>query len=120
MTTLESKILELNTLIIKGEGLKAIELFYNHHVIMQENEELPRVSKQACLAHEKQNLKNVKEISSILLNQAIDIKKEVVLSEWEIIFINKTDKKIKLREVSVQHWQNGEIIKEKFYYATPQ
>jgi hypothetical protein len=116
MTELEIKITQLNELISNGEGLKAIELFYADKVIMQENEEMPRFGKQACMENEKQNLKRVKTVNGKLLNQAIDFRKNVVLSEWEIICITPDDKKMKLTEVSVQQWEHGLIVKEKFYY----
>ena len=114
MTTLEIKTAELNNLISTGETLKAIELFYSNDVSMQENEETPRIGKQKCLDHEKQNLQKVKQLSGKLLNQAIH--ENVVFSEWEIIFTDKNDKTFKLTEVSVQHWVEGQIEKEKFYY----
>ena len=114
MTEFEIKIAELNDLISTGETLKAIELFYSNNVSMQENEETPRIGKLNCINHEKQNLQKVKLLKGNLLNQAIC--ENVVFSEWEIIFTDKNDKTFKLTEVSVQHWVEGQIEKEKFYY----
>lgn len=116
MTDLERDTSRLNDLIIKGDTLKAMELFYADHVSMQENEDTARVGKQTCLENEKRNLQNVKMVVSKLLNQAIDNKNNVVLSEWEIVFTTKSDKTVGLREISVQHWDGGKIVKEKFYY----
>jgi predicted DNA-binding protein YlxM (UPF0122 family) len=116
MTELETKVNELNDLIFKGETLKAIELFYLDHVSMQENEESPTIGKQVCLENEKKNLERVKEHKCKLLNQAINYKDNIVFSEWEIIITYKNNKTIKLTEVSVQHWDKGQIAKEKFYY----
>ena len=114
MTEFEIKIAELNDLISTGETLKAIELFYSNNISMQENEETPRIGKLTCINHEKQNLQKVKLLKGNLLNQAIC--ENVVFSEWEIIFTDKNDKTFKLTEVSVQHWVEGQIEKEKFYY----
>ncbi|MDI9340350.1 MAG: hypothetical protein QM534_07225 [Sediminibacterium sp.] len=116
MTDLEIKTAALNNLILNGETLKAIELFYSDNVSMQENEEIPRIGKRKCWDNEQQNLKNVKELKCKLLNQAINNKENVVFSEWEITITDKKDKKIRLTEVSVQHWNKGQIEKEKFYY----
>ena len=116
MKELEIKTAELNNLIFNGETLRAIELFYSDTVSMQENEETPRVGKQNCLDNEKQNLKNVKQFKCQLLNQAINNKENVVFSEWEITCTYNNNKTIKLTEVSVQHWEEGLISKEKFYY----
>lgn len=116
MTDLESLTIQLNDLIIKGEGLKAMKKYYADDVSMQENEDPPRVGKQACLEQEKRNLQMVTNVTSKLLNQAIDHKNGVVFSEWEIIFKTVSDKTLKLTEVSVQSWEGGKIVKEKFYY----
>ena len=75
MTELEIKTTELNKLISKGDTIKALELYYSGDVIMQENEDEPRIGKQLCIENEKQNLQKVKELNCRLLNQAIDNKK---------------------------------------------
>ena len=116
MTELEIKTTELNKLIIKGDTINALELLYSDDIIMQENEDEPRIGKQFCIENEKSNLQRVKELNCRLLNQAIDNNKNVVLSEWELIVLYNDNKKIKLTEVSVQHWNKGYIVNEKFYY----
>lgn len=116
MTDLEHKIAELNDLILKGDTLRALEIFYADTVVMQENEELPRIGKASCLENERGNLSNIKEFTYKLLNQAIDVKNNVVFSEWVINFTTNSDKKMKITEVSVQNWADGQIIREKFYY----
>ena len=116
MTELIDKVNALNKLIISGDTVKAMELFYADNVEMQENEEPPRKGKIVCIDTEKNNIQKVKSAASNLLNQAIDIEKNVVFSEWEILFTYKDNNKFKLTQVSVQHWLNGQIAKEKFYY----
>ena len=117
MTELKRRVDKLNEHIINGDTLTAMELFYADNVIMQENEEKPRIGKQECLDNEKRNLEKVKKVNSKLLNQAIDPEKNVVSSEWEIIFTTMTDEKFKLTEVSIQQWDDeGQVVKEKFYY----
>jgi hypothetical protein len=46
VTDLEIKTNKLNALIIKGDTLKAVDLFYSENVSMQENEDIPRVGKK--------------------------------------------------------------------------
>ncbi|MFN8353936.1 MAG: hypothetical protein U0Y10_05815 [Spirosomataceae bacterium] len=106
----------LNQLIEAGQTLLAMERFYAENVTMQENEEPPRYGKQLCIEHEQQNLSYVKALKCTLLNQAINPETGVVFSEWEYWFTNHKDKTSGLREVSVQQWQNGQIVREKFYY----
>lgn len=50
------------------------------------------------------------------MNQAIDEVNEVVFTEMELNFTTKRGRKMRQVEVSVQHWNDGWIEKEKFYY----
>jgi hypothetical protein len=118
MAALKEKVTELNNLIITGNTLKAMELFYADDVEMQENNGLPRKGKTLCINHENENLQKVKTFTAKLLNQAIDEVSEVVFSEWQIECSYKNDSKYLLTQVSVQHWLNGFVIKEKFYYKS--
>ena len=116
MTELKIKVNALNQLIIAGNTIKAIETFYSDNIEMQENEDTPRKGKTVCITGEKDNLQKVKSLKSNLLNQAIDEEKNIVFSEWNYLITYKDDSKFMLTEVSVQHWLNGLIAKEKFYY----
>ena len=113
---LSEKVRELSQLIIKGETVKGMELYYAEAVIMQENEDEPRKGKSDCIEHEKGMLKKTRSNSARLLNQAIDALNGIVFSEWEYNFISHTGTNLKLTEVSIQQWIHGLIVKEKFYY----
>lgn len=116
VSSLKENIKLLNDLIIDNKTLEAMERFYAETVTMQENEEEPRRGKAFCIEHEKRNLERMTFVSSRLLNQAIDETKQVVFGEWEFIFSSKKGQTFRLTEVSVQQWENGFIIQEKFYY----
>lgn len=118
MTDLKNKVNALNKLIINGDTIMAMEIFYASDIEMQENEDTPRKGKMVCIATEKSNLQKVKNVESKLLNQAVDEEKNIVFSEWEILVTYNDDRKFMLKQVSVQHWLNGQIIHEKFYYKT--
>jgi len=116
MTEFKDKVNDLNQLIKSGETIKAIELFYSDDIEMQENEDVPRKGKTTCIQTETDNLKRVKSVESNLLNQAIDEERNIVFSEWEILGTYIDNYKFRLTQVSVQHWLNGQVSKEKFYY----
>lgn len=106
----------LNNCILSGDTLRAMELFYSDTVVMQENEDLPRVGKPICLEHERKNLRRIKSMEAKLLSQAINENEKTVLSEWQYLFTTRDDKRLKLTEVSAQQWNNGLVVREKFYY----
>lgn len=113
---LKEKVHALNQLIIRGDTVKAMEIYYADEVEMQENEDAPRKGKSACMSAEQDNLKNVAKLECRLLNQAIDAERNVVFSEWSFLITRKDDTQFMLTEVSVQYWVNGQVAREKFYY----
>lgn len=112
---LKKNVEALTELISSGKTIEAMELFYSDNVTMQENEEKPRIGKNECINHEKKNLRRTKNFNGQLLNQAIDSAKQVVFSEWEYNFTIE-GKNFRLIEVSVQNWNNHQIVAERFYY----
>lgn len=116
MSNFKANVEALNQLITTDNTLKAMELFYAENITMQENEEPPRVGKTFCIDHEKKNLEGVKSFKLAILSQAIDPVNAIVFSEYALEFETLKGVKMRLNEVSVQHWQDGQVIKEKFYY----
>lgn len=110
------RVQALSELISNGDTINAIELFYADHVEVQENEHSPRIGKSLCLEEEINNLKKVRLFKATLLNQAIDVEKCIVFSEWLFEVTRLDSSRYSLREVSVQQWQNGLVVKEQFYY----
>ena len=88
----------LTSLILKGDTLQAMELFYSETVIMQENEGTTRIGKMVCMEHERKNLRRIKSMEAKLLNQAVNEKNQTVFSEWQYLFTTLDNKKFKLRE----------------------
>lgn len=118
MTELKEKVNALNQLILSGKTIKAIETFYSNDIEMQENEDTPRKGKNVCIDTELENLQKVKSFESNLLSQAIDEEQNIVFSEWNFLVTYKDNSRFMLAEVSVQHWLDGQIAKEKFYYKS--
>jgi hypothetical protein len=116
MKSLSEHVAALTTLIKQGQTIEAMERFYADEVTMQENESTPRLGKAVCLEHEHRMLANVSEFKAQLLNQTVDERQEVVFSEWVYEFTDLSGQRYCLTEVSIQHWQNELIYREKFYY----
>jgi hypothetical protein len=115
-SSLPENVKFLNELIIRGDTLNAMEIFYADGVIMQDNEGEPRKGKVACIEFEKKMLRGTTSNTSRLLSQALDIENSIVFGEWEHNFTTRDNKILRLTETSVQHWKDGQIVREKFYY----
>ena len=115
--SLAKAVSELNRMIEGDNTLEAMYQFYDEEVVMQENNEPPRVGKSVCLKHEQNNRQKAKVSRANLLNQAIDITAEVVFSEWELRFVDlQKSQQYQLQQVSVQQWKANKIVHERFYY----
>jgi hypothetical protein len=116
MTTLKEKIVAINDLVLAGKALEAFEKFYHPDVIMQENENLPTVGKEANRLREIEFFGNITEFRGAQV-------KDIALSEhhstviWHYDYTHKDWGVRNYTQVSVQHWQDGLIIKEQFFYG---
>ncbi|MBD2754271.1 nuclear transport factor 2-like protein [Spirosoma validum] len=116
MASLSELAVTLAELIEANQTIKAMERFYADDVTMQENEDPLRIGKAICLQHERYNLSGLIELKAKLLHQAINETTGVVFSEWYMEATYLSGKRFSVTEVSVQHWRNELIYKEKFYY----
>jgi hypothetical protein len=117
MSSLRESSDQLTRLILSGETLKALELFYAPDIEMQENDHPPRKGKDLCLEMEMDNLANVKTVHAKLLAQEIDERLGTVRSEWEFEITYKDGSHYSLKEVSVQQWKGGLVSRERFTYG---
>ncbi len=104
-------------MIGEGKMMEAFEEYYDDDVVMQENAHEPRRGKDANREFEKEWMGGIKEmhgggVGAIASNEADDV---TMVESWaDVTFADGTRKKIE--EVAVQHWKDGKVIRERFYY----
>lgn len=116
METLKEKISELNQMVQSGKILEALERFYHDGVVMQENENQPTVGKKANLEREAEFLNNIEEFRGA---KALEVATgdNVSMVTWHFDYTHKQWGERNYKQVSVQYWLDGKIIKEQFYYG---
>ena len=111
---------QLNEHIGTGKILEAMEAFYAEDTQMQENKNAPCVGLAANIEREKQFLAQVKDFHAFGANAVgVDGGENgtgTALVESYMEFTNQEDQKVRLEQVSVQKWENGKIVHERFYY----
>jgi hypothetical protein len=113
---IESSLIDLNQLVIGGRLMDAFEKYYHDDVSMQENENSPVLGKAANRLRELEFLSNVVEFKEACVkNMAVG--NDVSFVEWTYDYTHKEWGVRKYRQVSVQHWKDGKIIKEQFFYS---
>ena len=117
MSNLLEKINELNDLVLQGKVMDAFEKYYHAEVVMQENESEPTIGKEANRKREEEFFNNLKEFKSATPLK-VAVGKDVTVVEWHYDYTHSELGVRNYKQVSVQEWQDGQIIKEKFYYGT--
>lgn len=116
-TLIADRVHELQDYIKGGRVLEAMKEFYAPNCSMQENSETPVVGLGPNIEREKQFLAQVKEWIGYE-PRTICVGPDASAVESSIEFINTEGKRVKMEEVAVQHWREGKIISERFYYDT--
>jgi hypothetical protein len=116
MSTIEKKLKELNLMVKQGKALEAFEQFYHSEVVMQENELSPTMGKQANRTREESFHSNISEFREAeVLGMAVGNNVSFVI--WKYDYTHREWGVRNYTQVSVQHWQDGLIIKEQFFYG---
>ncbi len=117
MENLLEKITDLNNLVLQGSIMNAFEKYYHEDVVMQENETEPRVGKAANRRAELDFLSKVTQFRAARPLK-VTAGSDATMVEWHYDYTHAEWGERNYTQVSVQEWKDGQIIKEKFYYAS--
>jgi len=109
------RIDELIRYIQNGRILDAMNEFYAPDVRMQENGNAPTVGLAANVDRERQFLAGVKEWKAFdVLSKAVS--SDVSFVENRLEFVAADGTTVRMQQVSVARWRDGQIVDERFYY----
>jgi hypothetical protein len=116
MSPLHEKINALNSLVLEGKALEAFEKFYHDEVVMQENDNTPTIGKDANREREIEFFGNVTAFRGAEV-RGVATGENISTVIWHYDYDHKVWGARKYTQVSVQHWKDGQIIKEQFFYG---
>ena len=116
--SVKENVQKLISLAEQGKFMEAIQEFYTEDATMQENNTPPRAGLAALLENERRFLGSIKEIKSRVDSFVVDGNRAAI--NWVFEITNLKGQKHTLDEVAYQLWQDGKIIREKFYYDPAQ
>lgn len=116
MKTIQQQLAELNQLVLDGKALEAFEKFYHHDVLMQENENAPTIGKEANRLREMAFFSNITEFRGAEV-RGITYGENMSTVIWHYDYTHKDWGRRKYTQVSVQHWRDGLIVREQFFYG---
>jgi hypothetical protein len=116
MSTIKEKIAELNKLVLSGNALEAFEKFYHNDVVMRENDNEPTEGKKANRLREIEFYANIAEFRGAEI-KGVATGNDLSTVIWHYDYTHKEWGVRNYTQVSVQHWKDGQIVYEQFFYA---
>ena len=107
---------ELNQMILAGQAMDAFEKFYADDLVMQENDQPPRVGKVANREFEEQFFAAIKEFHGATLGE-VAFTDDVSFSEWTFDVTFRDGNRVANPQVTRRKWRDGKIINERFYHV---
>lgn len=114
-SSVHNRLQELFGYIRSGRILDAINEFYAEDAVMQENNELPTVGRQANLNRERQFLSSVKEWKRFEVT-AQGAGDNVTFYETVMDWIATDGTPVHVEQVVVARWRDSKIVHERFYH----
>ena len=101
--------------IRKGEILETFDRFYADEVVMSENGADERVGKAANRAYEEAFVNGVEfhgaEVGEVLVDG------DHAAVEWIFDLTPRGGERVQQRQVALQRWRDGKIVRETFYHG---
>ena len=105
---------ELNRMILEGNVLEAFEKFYANNCVMIDQGFEPWEGKDLNREREKDFFSKVTEVRRFELKETA-AGEGVTFSTWSMDYTHEEWGDVKYDQVAVRYWENGQIVKERFY-----
>lgn len=99
--------------------IEAVEEFYTEHSSMQENQNPPRVGREAHVANERRVMARVKSMSSTCI-RPVFVHGDRVVIRWVFHFEWQDGTFTRMEELAYQRWEGERIAEETFFYDPAQ
>ena len=116
MNKLTEKLNDLNRLVLDGRALEAFGKYYHEDVLMQENSNPPTIGKEANRKREEEFFSNITAFRSAAVI-SLAAGEDISFVEWKYDYTHKEWGIRNYTQVSKQHWKDGKIIREQFFYG---
>ena len=102
-----------------NKHVEAIEEFYTADATMQENNESPRVGRDALVAHEQRAMARTASVTSSCVRPVFQ-HDEFVVIRWIFEFVGNDGSTARIEELAYQRWEGEHIAQEQFFYDPKQ
>jgi ketosteroid isomerase-like protein len=113
---IRERVEKLNGMILDGKIMEAMREFYADDVVMAENDNEPTVGLAANIEREQTFVDNTTWYGAEVKGVAVD--GDISAVQWWLDFRNTLyGDRLAFTQVAVQHWRDGKINDERFYYS---
>ncbi|NKB81384.1 MAG: nuclear transport factor 2 family protein [Nitrospirales bacterium] len=102
--------------VVTGKILETFDTYYADNVVMSENGSDERVGKAANREYELKFLASVQEFHGATVGRII-VDGEQAAVEWTFELTFKEGNRVVMKQVAVQTWHDGKIVREDFYHG---
>ena len=99
-----------------GRILETFETYYAEDIVMSENGYDPRVGKDVNRRYEEDFVNGVDFHAAEVGRVILDEDSQQAAVEWVLEFTPKGGQRVVQKQVAVQTWKDGQVVKETFYY----
>ena len=115
-TKIEDALVDLKSLLGKGQFLEAMNKYLADNVVLQEANGEPKVGKDFCIAAEEELLATVTEFIRYEVNN-VAVTGDYSYYEAVMEFKTNDGQHHKFEQVNRTQWKDGKIINERYYHA---
>ena len=101
--------------ILKGEILETFDEYYADDVVMSENGVDERVGKAASREYEEAFVNGVSFHGAEVGEVLVDGDRAAI--EWTFDFTPQGGERVQQRQVALQVWRGGQVVRETFYHG---
>lgn len=105
--------------VLSGDHVEAIRDWYAEDASMQENQDAPRVGREALMEGERQVLARVQSMETELVAPPL-VQGDHVAIRWRFTSTSRRGTVRVLEEVAWQEWRGDRIWRETFFYDPKQ
>ncbi len=111
---LESKLNDLNNMVLNGEILESMDKYYHADCVVIEKNDVVANGIQEAKDRESSVFEGVEAwLKSEIKSTAVG--DNVTMTEWHFEYKHRDFGHKKFDQVAVQHWKDGKIISDRFY-----
>jgi ketosteroid isomerase-like protein len=102
--------------ILAGKILETFDAYYSDNVVMSENKTEERVGKAKNREYELQFLGSIQEFHGAKVSRVV-VDGDNAAVEWTFEVTFKGGNRVAMKQVALQTWKDGKIIREDFYHG---